>query len=776
MKISRSHYFKPAQVQHTTTSAGKTRLWVQIVSVFIACVCVSTIAKATDQNYQPIEQTTAPGEVQSGTLLLPSSVPGRYIRASLLDTSVHIGVQGMLSRTLVNQTFTNQTDGWTEAVYVFPLPDNASVDDLTMTIADRKINGTIQTRKKAQQIYKKAKAAGRKTSLLEQQRANIFTTRVANIPPGESINIQIAYQSSVKYTGGQFELYFPLTITPRYIPGTPLYYNADDLSQKTGNGWALPTTQVKDADEITPPMTLKTAPISIHVSLDTGLEIAAVNSNSHNINTNSSLQNASGVIDVTLSDNTIPADRDFTLSWTPKAGHAPIASVFRQNVEQTSGTHSFTSLMLMPPQNIFNGSRPKRELIFVIDTSKSMSGTSIVQAQNALSLGIDRLDDQDVFNVIEFNSDTQTLFSRALKASDANKSRAIDWVRQLYADNGTEIMGAMRATLKKDTAETSSENRPIRQIIFITDGSVGNEDEIFHYVQKNIGSDRLFTVGIGSAPNTWFMRKAAELGRGTFITINNPEDLTKKMTQLFSKLEHPVLTDIEIEFNTDTQPEVFPLTLPDVYMGEPVLADARWSHKLNGGDVTIKGRYYGEVWTQKILLSSPPTAHKATADNSPGDTGGLDKLWAYRKISSLEDQLLFGADTQAIQDAITQVALDHSVVTRYTSLVAVEEKISRPGLSEDTFQGTSEGTTLASNEASIGKSSKQKIKTQTVPLVMPAGNTMLLPQGSLDTRFKFLVSLLLTFFTILTYLATFRLKSNRKLPGFNHAVKTATAE
>ena len=115
-------------------------------------------------------------------------------------------------------------------------------------------------------------------------------------------------------------------------------------------------------------------------------------------------------------------------------------------------------------------------------------------------------------------------------------------------------------------------------------------------------------------------------------------------------------------------------------------------------------------------------------------------------------------------------------MTRYTSLVAVEEKISRPGLSEDTFQGTSEGTTLASNEASIGKSSKQKIKTQTVPLVMPAGNTMLLPQGSLDTRFKFLVSLLLTFFTILTYLATFRLKSNRKLPGFNHAVKTATAE
>ena len=771
MKISRPHYFTPApapalvqvQAQQRKKPDGRNHLWVLIVSVFITCVCVSTIAKATEQTDESFERTTAPGEVQSGTLLFPSSQPGRYIRASLLETSVHIGVQGMLARTLVNQRFTNQTNDWTEAVYVFPLPDNASVDDLTMTIAGRQIKGTIQTKRKAKQTYKTAKAAGKKTSLLEQQRANLFTTRVANIPPGESINIQIAYQSSVTYSDGQFELYFPLTITPRYIPGTPKQYNADDLFRETGNGWALPTDQVSDANEITPPMTDKAAPVSIEVSLDTGLEIAIVNSNSHSITTNRLLQDAGRVIQVSLSDETIPADRDFTLSWSPKTGHVPVASVFRQDVEQTSDTQSFASLMLMPPQNLFNGSRQSREVIFVIDTSQSMSGTSIVQARNALSMGIDRLNDRDVFNIIEFDSHSRTLFSSALKASDANKSRAIDWVKQLYADNGTEIMGAMRAALqkngKKNTGEKNPEVESIRQIIFITDGSVGNEDEIFNYVQKNIGDDRLFTVGIGSAPNTWFMRKAAELGRGSFVTINNPEDLADKMSRLFAKLEHPVLTNIEIEFNTDAQPEVFPLTLPDVYMGEPVLADARWDNRLDGGDVTIIGQYNGAVWSQKISLSAPSTDR--SADKNPVDTAGLDKLWAYRKISSLEDRLLFGADSQATQDAITQVALDYSLVTRYTSLVAVEEKISRP----KPINAMTEGTTDTTGQ--------QLLKTQFVPLAMPSGNTMLFPQGSLDTKLKFLVSFGLTFFTLLFSLVTLRRKPECPPIRLNLAVKAA---
>ncbi len=667
-------------------------------------------------------------EIESGTLLIPSANSDRYTTAPLLDTSVKIGVQGLLSRTLVSQTFTNDSSEWIEAVYVFPLPDDASVDALTMIIGGRTTKGEIQTKKKAKQTYEAAKRAGKKTSLLEQQRANMFTTKVANIPPGESVQIDIEYQSTVRYSDGKFELFFPLTITPRYIPGTSLTYDATELAGNSGNGWALPTDQVPDADLITPPMTDTPSTVSIEVTLDTGLERLAIDSTTHDILKTLSEDNGNPIQEITLSNSVVSADRDFKLSWTPQSTQAPVAAVFRQDALQQDKTLSFASLMLMPPQQIFSTSAP-REVIFVMDTSSSMGGNSIRQAREALILGIEGLAKTDIFNVIEFNSTSRKLFPQTVEANDENKFIAVDWVKKLYATNGTEILGAMKKALA-DSAyhDPQIDKTRIRQIVFVTDGSVGNEDEIFRYLQQNIGDNRLFTVGIGSAPNTWFMRKAAELGRGTYTTIANASELTEKMLTLLTKLERPVLTDIQVSFDTDTPPEVFPVIFPDVYMGEPVLADARWNNRLTDGHVIITGTYDGANWSQKLQLNQINTQPDNT---DSGATQGLDKLWAYRKIQSLEDELLFGADATKTEVAITQVALDYSLVTRYTSLVAVEEASSRdPALA--------------------------RIKTAAVPQAMPHGNTMMFPQGSLGTTARFLLSLLFALCSILFALATLR--------------------
>jgi len=665
-------------------------------------------------------------EIESGTLLFDTAGRDHYIRAPLVDTSVNIGVQGLLARTIVRQTFTNESSDWVEGVYVFPLPDDATVDELTMIIGDTRIDGVIQTRKKAKRTYQTAKRTGKKATLLEQQRANLFTARVANIPPGESISIDIVYQSTIRYSDGQFSMVFPLTITPRYLsarhlPRTALQYTDSDLIAQQDSAWAIPATQVTDASEITPPVTDTPAPVSIEVTLDTGLPGLSISSSTHDIISTLDSNTSQQLWNVSLASGSVPADRDFKLTWTPQVTTAPVAAIFRQDKQSQKSTESFASLMLMPPQQIFNDSIIRREVIFVIDTSQSMSGTSIAQARKTLALGIERLSSQDTFNVIEFDNDTNKLFSNSVTADDANKNTAINWVQQLTADGGTEILAAMASALNG----SSPEDR-LRQVVFVTDGSVGNEQQIFRYLKQTIGTTRLFTIGIGSAPNIWFMRKSAELGKGTYTHIANASEIVDKTLLLLAKLERPALTDVKIRFNTASTPEVYPAIIPDVYMGEPVLADARWSDKLKEGDIEVTGTYAGQQWTQKIKLGS--LSNQTTARHN---TQGLDKLWAFRKIQSLEDKLLQDANPLEVEKDVTDIALSYSLVTKYTSLVAVEDGISRDP-------------------------SASSLKPTSLPQSIPAGNTMQYPQGSLGTTIRFLISLVLALLAVLIVLPKLR--------------------
>lgn len=694
----------PLRISHRPASAPG------VVTLFLLCAISFTTPVVGDEMI-----VNSLSEIESGTLLFPSANQNHYLRAPLTDTAVDIGVQGLFTRTVVNQRFTNESVEWTEAIYAFPLPDDATVDELTMIIGDKQINGVIQPKLKALQTYKTAKRQGQKATLLEQQRPNLFTSKIANIPPGETITVRIAYQSSARYSDGQFSLFFPLTITPRYSPGTALEYSSSGLEDSARIGWTTPediATAEKDRAAITPPMTKLAASTSISVTLETGLSGLDIKSSSHDIITTRGGSGTSEIWHVSLATNTIPTDRDFKLTWTPQTTQAPVAAVFRQDKNIANNAESFASVMVMPPQQLFANAIPPRDVIFVIDTSESMSGNSIRQARRTLALGIEQLVESDTFNVIEFDNNTNKLFSSSVLATTSNKKKAVHWVENLTADGGTEILGALVAALNN-----GAEQQRIRQIVFVTDGSVGNEDEIFRYLKQNIGAARLFTVGIGSAPNTWFMRKSAELGRGTYTTIANTNELLDKVLLLLTKLERPAITDISIAFSTNTPAEVFPTTIPDVYMGEPVLADARWSQLLTSGVVEVRGTYGGQLWSQKLNLGTD-------VSHVSNNTQGLDKRWASRKIQSLEDSLLLDANPKLVEQAITEIALNYSLVTRYTSLVAVEDKISR-----DT--------------------STEPLQRVAVPQTMPAGNTMHFPQGSMGTTLRFIVSLILTLFVLL---------------------------
>ena len=404
------------------------------------------------------------------------------------------------------------TDEWLEGIYVFPLSESAAVDTLVMKIGDRVIVGEIEERVKAKKIYEEAKKAGKKASLLEQERPNIFTTSVANIGPGEVVSITIEYQEDLRYSQGEFSLRFPMVVGPRYIPG------AKKITGFSGTGWSHDTDQVSDASRITPPVADPSKgpinPVSIRVHVNAGFPIH-VNSPSHDIQVT---EDSSGTL-IALDEQTVPADSDFVLEWRPRVGDAPNAALFSDVFQGDT----YALLMLMPPSDPdATIERLPKETIFVIDTSGSMSGTSIEQAKEALRLAIRRLSPEDSFNLIQFNSTASRMHGSSQPATQKNIDRAVRYVKNLDAGGGTEMLGALVFAL----GETPEMNK-VRQVIFITDGEVGNESALFGYIKKNLGRSRLFTVGIGSAPNSHFMTKAAEYGSGCLLyTSPSPRDLS----------------------------------------------------------------------------------------------------------------------------------------------------------------------------------------------------------------------------------------------------------
>ena len=614
-----------------------------------------SLAPACGNELEQPDQTTSLNDVKGGRLLFKTNQPGRYLPAPTLKTDVRISVTGLIARATVSQEFLNpslEKDAWAEGIYVFPLPETAAVDHLRMKIGERIIEGQIKEKAEAKKIYEQAKQEGKRTSLVEQERPNIFTTSVANIGPGERITVEIEYQETIRYDQVAFSLRFPMVVGPRYIPGTPVVME----DQPPGNGWSLDTDRVPDASRITPPVQHpaygQLNPMSLNIDLAPGFPLGKLESPYHQILT---IAEPDGRQHITLREDTVPADRDFVLTWKPAAGQAPTLSVFRE--QQSNDQYAF--LMAMPPMGSDRSpTTVARETIFVIDTSGSMSGTSIEQAKAALLLALNRLTAQDRFNVIQFNSVTHVLFSQAQPVTPQTLRKALHYVDNLKANGGTEILPALKIALKGSAPASH-----LRQVIFLTDGQVGNEDELFEVIRTQLGTSRLFTIGIGSAPNSHFMRKAAEFGRGTFTHIGSTSEVQAQMDAIFRKLERPVLTDFHIE-GLDGQIEMFPARIPDLYEGEPVV-------------VVLKGKSLPETITIQGMIGSAPWTTSITLKNrDPRE--GLSVYWARQKIAALMDQQRYGQDEAATKQAVLDVALSHHLVSKYTSLVAVDVTPVRP--------------------------------------------------------------------------------------------------
>ena len=639
----------------------------------------------------------------------------------LLDTKISGDINGLVARINVQQHFKNDSESWVHGKYHFPLPEGAAIDSLTITIGERVIKAIVKEKEAAKKTFENAKRDGKKAGLLQQHRPNIFSFSVANIAPYEDVIADISFVDLVRFDNQEFSLALPTTFTPRYVP------NALDMSpqnrvqfeQKLGeevvqaiqsrdsssqqsinvNGWIKPAPRPKDAKEIQPPQRYpnqneRSHHFSVALNLNAGLPLSQISS-THTIDTIVKSGDGNPINQVTLSNGQELMNSDFVLRWKAAIGSSPQAAIFSQTFKADQQAESLYTLVMLTPPSVNSNLNLPRDLTFIIDSSGSMAGTSMQQAKQALHRGLDSLSAADRFNIVDFDSSFRPLYSQSQTASVDQLRQARKMVDSLHADGGTEMLGALQFAMR-----SPSDSNYLKQIIFITDGSVGYERAVFKDLFNDLGDARLFTVGIGSAPNSYFMSKAAKFGRGSYTYIRNLNEVSAKMTDLFKKIRQPLMRDIEIDWEQPV--EQFPSRIPDLYAGEPIMVIAKSDSIIS--NINVKGSMLNTPWKQKLK------------HQSKHNSANLNTVWARKKIAYLMDKFATGEVTEQDTKAkVLPLALEHQLLSKYTSFVAVEKTPSKP--------------------------KSQQAKNKRVPNLMPKGSTMPIPQTATPASLLALIGL-----------------------------------
>ena len=565
----------------------------------------------------------------------------------LKHTEVTAEISGFIARVTLTQKFTNPYPDPIEAVYTFPMSDRAAVDRMMMRIGDRLIKGVVKEREEARRIYEAARQAGKAASLLDQERPNIFTQSVANIMPKANIDVTISYVEYLKYEEGEFEFSFPMVVGPRYIPGSP-----------TGHG----TDQVPDAGRITPPITPEGTraghDISLTVLLDAGLSIQSIHSVLHKVEVERPTD-AKAI--VRLAKRKEIPNRDFVLKY----------AVASEAIEDAVLTHhgdkgGFFTLVLHPPKRVAADEATPKEMIFVIDCSGSMRGFPIEKAKKTMQLCIERMNPKDTFNLISFAGGTGYCFREPRPNTRESRAQALKYLRELEGRGGTEMMGAIRAALAGPYDDTH-----LRVVCFMTDGFIGNDMAILDEIRRTAKSARVFSFGIGNSVNRFLIENMAKEGRGAAAIVTLESKGDEAAERFHKRIHRPVLTDISVDFGglavTNVYPD--PKALPDLFSAEPVVLKGRYG-EAGAGAVTIRGKTARGPFERTLDVTLPEARKEHDV---------LAPLWARARIDALmaEDWagIQHGQPDKDVKQKVTRLGLEFSLVTQFTSFVAVEEKV-----------------------------------------------------------------------------------------------------
>ena len=583
--------------------------------------------------------TTAAAQ-QSGELTVLDAQHKPKAMCPLKHTDVKAEISGFVSRVVVTQQFENPFKEKIEAVYTFPLSQNAAVDDMTMLVGERTVRGKILPREEARLVYEAAKSNGQVASLLDQERPNIFTQSVANILPGEQVKITISYVETLSYVNGAYEFVFPMVVGPRYIPRS-----VPDAARINPN--------------VLPPSTRSGHDISLEVTLDAGLIIDDVSSKTHVIDIQRPDPHSA---QLRLKDNATIPNKDFILRY----------DVATQAIQDAVLTHrsekgGFFTMILQPPERVTVADVTPKELVFVLDTSGSMQGFPIEKAKETMKLALDSLNPSDTFNLITFAGDTNILFPEPVPATRANLRKAQAFLSSRKGDGGTEMLKAVDAALKP-----SDDQSHMRVVCFMTDGYVGNEMEIIAAVQNHPNA-RVFAFGIGSSVNRFLLDKIAEAGRGEVEYVGLDDDGSAAARRFHERVRNPLLTDISIDWNGLPVADVYPQRIPDLFSARPVIVTGRYVGP-GRASVRLKGKLAGNDFVREIPIELPETM--ASHDV-------LASLWARARVDDLMNQDTEGQSAENmredLKETITQLGIEYRLMTQFTSFVAVEEMVVTDG-------------------------------------------------------------------------------------------------
>ena len=578
-------------------------------------------------------------------------VEGKQVIVPLKHTDVKGSVTGYISAVNVTQQFHNPYDSKIEAVYVFPLPENAAVSEFLMTIGDRTIRGIIRERADAERIYNQARAQGYTASLLTQERPNIFTQKVANIEPGKAIDINITYYSTLTYSDGGYEFVFPIVFGPRFNPqgstdgvGAVAQGNHGASNQKTEVQYLRPEDRSGHD-------------IALTLDIDAGVSIEALECRTHKTDIQ---RTGPSRATVTLAKNDRIPNRDFVLRWQV-AGDS-VKSAILAHEDERGG---YFTMMLVPPKDLKRVPRNAVELVFVLDRSGSMSGRPMEQAQNAIARGMDRLQPGDSFQIIDFANHVSSLGNSPLEATGKNVQKGKNYLATLAANGGTYMLPGLKASLA-----FPHDAERLRFVVFCTDGFIGNEAEILGALHHGLGSSRVFSFGVGTSVNRYLMDSMARMGNGVATYLNLTDDPATVMDTFFDRVSHAPLSDVKIDWAGAEVSEVFPSRVPDLFADRPVIITGRFK-----GDLPPSVRVSGRVGAERREL---PVSITRTDDAVA--TKALAQVWARAKLTDIADQSAWDVHNLAeLARAAKKTALDYALMSDFTAFVAVDSSVRTAG-------------------------------------------------------------------------------------------------
>ena len=570
---------------------------------------------------------------------------------------VHATITGLVARTVLTQDFHNPHDVPLEATYIFPLPDRAAVTGLRMTADDRTVEAELRERAEARATYDAALAAGQRASIAEEERPDVFTLRVGNIVPGERVTVRLTLVGPLAYEDGEATYRLPLVVAPRYIPGALL------PARSVGDGVVPDTDAVPDASRITPPILLPGFPnpvrLSIRADVDpAGLPSHGIRSSLHAIGTETGDRMTSVAINPGER-----VDRDFILRLAYGEAEATATTFTVEPEQEDEGTFELT---VLPPLEA-TVPRP-RDVVLVLDRSGSMSGWKMVAARRAAARIVDTLTAADRFAVLTFDTVVERppgLPEGLSDGTDRHRFRAVEHLAGVTARGGTELL----APLREAVALLSTDGERDRVLVLVTDGQVGNEDQLLSELGTALGGLRIHTVGIDRAVNAGFLGRLAGVGGGRCELVESEERLDEALDRIHRRIGTPLLTNLALSVDgfTLVDDSISPARMPDAFAGVPLV---------------LRGRYRGSTENAVARLHGVTAAGEKWEVTVPAvrAEGALASVWARGHLRDLEDRYAAGAaDSQALEQRIVAVSLRHHVLCRFTALVAVDSRVVAEG-------------------------------------------------------------------------------------------------